>query len=101
VCSESDPATISTSPGTASPRSRTRASRPAACTAYLVARGLAVSVARDVTVALVSALEGAFVLARTLRDTEPLLAVGRVLAPHFRGVALLPRVAAEGVGSAR
>ena len=57
-------------------------------TAYFVSRGLARDTARDVTVALVSALEGAFVLARTLRDAEPLLAVGRVLAPRYRGVAL-------------
>jgi hypothetical protein len=37
---------------------------------------------------LIGALEGAFVLARTLRSTEPLLATGRVLAPQYRGVAL-------------
>ncbi len=49
-------------------------------TAYFVARGLAEPVARDVTVSLVGALEGAFVLARTLRSTEPLLAAGRALA---------------------
>ena len=56
---------------------------------------------RDVTTGIVAALEGAFVLARTLRDTEPLLAAGRVLAAQFRGVHLLPRVVAEDVGSAR
>lgn len=57
-------------------------------TEYFVARGLDRDVARQVTVALVSGLEGAFVLARTLRDTEPLLAVGRTLAAPYRGVAL-------------
>ena len=57
-------------------------------TAYFVARGMPDDEARDLTVALVGALEGAFVLARTLRDTEPLLAAGRVLAPRYRGVAL-------------
>jgi AcrR family transcriptional regulator len=60
-------------------------------TAYFVARGVPNDEARDLTVALVGALEGAFVLARTLRDTEPLLAAGRVLAPQYRGVALTSR----------
>ncbi|MBO0676641.1 TetR/AcrR family transcriptional regulator [Mycolicibacterium sp. S2-37] len=59
-------------------------------TAYFTARGLAPTQAREVTVALVAALEGAFVLARTLRDGEPLLAAGRVLGPQFRGVELIP-----------
>jgi AcrR family transcriptional regulator len=70
-------------------------------TAYFVARGLSHDEARDLTVALVGALEGAFVLARTLRDTEPLLAAGRVLAPRYRGVQMLPRVVPVEVGSAR
>ena len=51
------------------------------------ARGLDASQAREVTLALIGALEGAFVLARTLRSTEPLLAAGRALAPQYRGVA--------------
>jgi hypothetical protein len=70
-------------------------------TAYFVSRGLPEDAARDLTVALVAALEGAFVLVRTLRDTEPLLAVGRVLAPRYRGVQMLPRVVPVEVGSAR
>ncbi|MET0897409.1 MAG: TetR/AcrR family transcriptional regulator [Mycobacterium sp.] len=57
-------------------------------TAYFVARGLAPEAARQLTVALVSALEGAFVLARTLRSTEPLAAAGRALAPAYRGIEL-------------
>jgi AcrR family transcriptional regulator len=60
-------------------------------TAYFASRGLDEAVARDVTIAIVSALEGAFVLARTLRDTEPLLAVGRVLGARYRGIALVNR----------
>jgi AcrR family transcriptional regulator len=60
-------------------------------TAYFVARGVPNDEARDLTVALVGALEGAFVLARTLRDTEPLLAAGRVLAPQYHGVVLTSR----------
>jgi hypothetical protein len=55
---------------------------------YFRSRGLPEPIARDVTVVLIGALEGAFVLARTLRSTEPLLAAGRVLAPQYRGVAL-------------
>ena len=43
----------------------------------------------------------AFVLARTLRSTEPLLAAGRALAPQYRGVQLFPRVVLEGVGLGR
>jgi AcrR family transcriptional regulator len=70
-------------------------------TAYFASRGLPDGTARDLTVTLVGALEGAFVLARTLRDTEPLLAAGRVLAPQYRGVQLLPRVVPVVVGSAR
>ena len=62
-------------------------------TAYFVARGLPESQARDVTTAIVAGLEGAFVLARTLRSTEPLLSAGRVLAPQFKGVALTTRIA--------
>ncbi|HYZ68988.1 MAG TPA: TetR/AcrR family transcriptional regulator [Mycobacterium sp.] len=69
-------------------------------TAYFAARGLDEARAREVTLALIGALEGAFVLARTMRSTEPLLAAGRALAPQYRGVGLLPRVVPEGVGSA-
>ena len=57
-------------------------------TAYFHARGLDEPQARQVTLALICALEGAFVLARTLRSTEPLLAAGGALAPQYRGVAL-------------
>src|SRR5258708_17629645 len=60
--------------------------------AYFAARGLDSSTARELTLALISALEGAFVLARTLHSTEPLLAAGRALAPRYRGVELIPRV---------
>jgi AcrR family transcriptional regulator len=68
---------------------------------YFSLRGLDASRAREVTFALISALEGAFVLARTMRDTEALLAAGRALAHRYRGVALIPRVIPEGVGYAR
>jgi len=58
-------------------------------TAYFHARGLDETRARDVTLALIGALEGAFVLARTLRSTEPLVAAGRALGPQYRGVELI------------
>jgi AcrR family transcriptional regulator len=63
-------------------------------TAYFHRRGLDEPRAREVTLALIGALEGAFVLARTLRSTEPLLAAGRVLSPQYRGVELAPKMAA-------
>jgi AcrR family transcriptional regulator len=56
--------------------------------AYFAARGLDEATARDVTLAIIGALEGAFVLSRTLRSAEPLLAAGRTLAPQYRGVPL-------------
>jgi AcrR family transcriptional regulator len=57
-------------------------------TAYFQTRGLARDAARELTVALIGALEGAFVLARTLRSTEPLLVAGQTLASGYRGVPL-------------
>src|SRR6185295_11974553 len=60
--------------------------------AYFSSRGLDASQAREVTLALIGALEGAFVLARTLRSTEPLHAVGRALAPRYRGVPMTSHV---------
>jgi AcrR family transcriptional regulator len=63
-------------------------------TAYFHGRGLDEMRARELTLALVGALEGAFVLARTLRSTEPLLAAGRALAPHYRGVELAAKMSA-------
>ncbi|HJT92502.1 MAG TPA: helix-turn-helix domain-containing protein [Mycobacterium sp.] len=63
-------------------------------TAYFHARGLDETRAREVTLALIGALEGAFVLARTLRSAEPLLAAGRVLAPPYRGVELVSKMSA-------
>ncbi|MGE2689953.1 TetR/AcrR family transcriptional regulator [Mycolicibacterium pulveris] len=75
-------------------------------TAYFVGRGLDEAQARDVTLAIVGALEGAFILARTLRSTEPLLAAGRALAPQYRGTRLTAqpdpeRVLPGGVGFPR
>ncbi|MBX7434086.1 TetR/AcrR family transcriptional regulator [Mycobacterium sp. Y57] len=57
-------------------------------TAYFAARGVDDATAREVAVALIGGLEGGFLLARALRDTEPLRAAGRALAPRFRGIPL-------------
>src|SRR5690242_862791 len=62
--------------------------------AYFASRGLEAPHARQVTLALIGALEGAFVLSRTLRSAEPLLAAGRALAPHYHGVALAAKMSA-------
>ncbi|WP_040787456.1 TetR/AcrR family transcriptional regulator [Nocardia pneumoniae] len=48
-------------------------------TAYFVRRGLPAPDARDFILAVLAALEGAFVLSRTLRSAEPLRAAGRSL----------------------
>ncbi|AQA05778.1 TetR family transcriptional regulator [Mycobacterium sp. MS1601] len=66
--------------------------------AYFVGRGLDSETARELTVVLVSALEGAFILARTLRSTEPLILAGRALAPRYRGVAMSPSATAPTAG---
>ncbi|WP_040835868.1 TetR/AcrR family transcriptional regulator [Nocardia brevicatena] len=49
-------------------------------TDYFVRRGLPSGTARDLFLAVVGALEGAFVLSRTLRSAEPLHAAGRAMA---------------------
>ena len=68
-------------------------------TAYFAARGLDPSQAREVTLALIGALEGAFVLARTLRSTEPLLPRGLARWPRSTAVSRWPaRTAAPCAG---
>ena len=49
---------------------------------------------------LVAALAGDFTLARTLRNPEPLLAIGRVLGSPYRGVALTDLLTQQGYLSA-
>ncbi|MEU6830006.1 TetR/AcrR family transcriptional regulator [Nocardia beijingensis] len=46
-------------------------------TDYFVRRGLSAADARELVLAVLTSLEGAFVLSRTLRSTEPLHAAGR------------------------
>lgn len=48
-------------------------------TSYFVRRGLGAADARELMVAVLCALEGAFMLSRTLRSTEPLLAAGKAM----------------------
>jgi AcrR family transcriptional regulator len=62
--------------------------------AYFTSRGIDAPQARELTLALIGTLEGAFVLARTVRSREPLLAAGRVLAPRYRGVELAVKISA-------
>ena len=63
--------------------------------AYFASRGLDEPLARQVTTALIAGLEGAFLLARAIRDTAPLLATGATMAPQYRGIALAPRVGVD------
>ncbi|MGK8508126.1 TetR/AcrR family transcriptional regulator [Nocardia asiatica] len=55
-------------------------------TGYFVRRGLPAARARELILAVLAALEGAFVLSRTLRSTEPLLAAGRSLRARIEEV---------------
>ena len=55
-------------------------------TAYLTARGLTATDARTLIHAVLAALEGAFLMARSLRSQEPLIAAGRSLAVFARGL---------------
>lgn len=53
-------------------------------TAHFAAHGMDEPTARRVVLALVAALEGAFVLARALRSTEPLAAAGAAMEATVR-----------------
>ncbi|MFI2332033.1 TetR/AcrR family transcriptional regulator [Nocardia rhamnosiphila] len=52
-------------------------------TEYVAERGLPPDTARELILGIVTALEGAFVLSRTLRSTEPLLAAGRAMSARL------------------
>ena len=62
-------------------------------TRYMAGRGLSEPDARALTYAVLSSLEGAFILARGQRSAEPLLAAGRALAAY---VATLPVTSSAG-----
>ncbi|MFD6396598.1 TetR/AcrR family transcriptional regulator [Nocardia sp. NPDC060249] len=55
-------------------------------TGYFVERGVGAHAARELILAMLSALEGAFVLGRTLRSSEPLRAAGRAMAARVQVV---------------
>jgi AcrR family transcriptional regulator len=65
-------------------------------TAYFESRGLTPGMARKVIIAVICALEGAFVMTRTLRDTAPLLAAGTALAGAYDGVPLFATATSTG-----
>lgn len=50
---------------------------------YLVRRGLSPADAREMILAVLSALEGAFILSRTLRSTDPLRSAGRAMSARL------------------
>ncbi|WP_327393017.1 TetR/AcrR family transcriptional regulator [Streptomyces sp. NBC_01186] len=60
---------------------------------YLAGRGLSEADARSVVYALLTALEGAFLLARGLRSTEPFLAAGSTLATYVGSLAVSAKTA--------
>ncbi|MFX0581300.1 TetR/AcrR family transcriptional regulator [Nocardia nepalensis] len=53
------------------------------CTDYFTRRGLDAPEAHRFALAFLSALEGAFILSRTLHSTEPLRAAGQTLSSHL------------------
>lgn len=55
-------------------------------TDYFVRRGLSESDARQFILAFLAALEGAFILSRTLRSAEPLHAAGEAMAARINAV---------------
>jgi AcrR family transcriptional regulator len=60
-------------------------------TASVESHGVPPDEARELGIAYITGLEGAFVLARALRSPEPLLATGRMLASAAREVLAAPR----------
>ncbi|MEV6767039.1 TetR/AcrR family transcriptional regulator [Nocardia sp. NPDC051030] len=55
-------------------------------TTYFTQRGLPTTDARDLILAILGALEGAFILSRTLRSAEPLHAAGRTLSARVEAL---------------
>lgn len=64
-------------------------------TAYFESRGVHPDTAREVIIAIICALAGAFVMTRTLRDAAPLLAAGAALAGTYHGVPLTGKAATK------
>jgi AcrR family transcriptional regulator len=68
---------------------------------YFTTRGLAPDGARALTYALISALEGGFILARGQRSREPLIAAGRSIAAFARTLPTAGRAAPDPMPEAR
>ncbi|WP_227982661.1 TetR/AcrR family transcriptional regulator [Nocardia spumae] len=51
--------------------------------AYFRSRGLAATAAHDFVIAVLGALEGSFILSRTLRSTTPLASAGQAMAAYL------------------
>lgn len=64
-------------------------------TTYFAARGLDDAAARQVTTTVVAGLEGAFLLARAMRDVAPIVEMGNVLGARWAGVRLTSGAPAE------
>ncbi len=65
-------------------------------TAYFVRRGLPEDTARELIIGTLTALEGAFVLSRTLRSTAPLHAAGRAMSARLAELTAENRKRVEG-----
>jgi AcrR family transcriptional regulator len=69
-------------------------------TGYLTGRGLSGTDARYLTYALLSALEGAFILARGQRSREPLLAAGKAMAGYAATLSIATQASVASPGAA-
>jgi AcrR family transcriptional regulator len=67
--------------------------------AYLTGRGLGAADARALVYALLSAIEGAFILARGQRSTEPLVAAGKAMAAYAATLLAAARASAGPAGT--
>ena len=70
-------------------------------TAWVESHGVPPEEARELGIAYITGLEGAFVLARALRSPDPLLATGRMLASAARDVLATPRKPVKTKGARR
>jgi AcrR family transcriptional regulator len=59
-------------------------------TRYLTDRGLPQTDAQSAAYAILTALEGAFLLARALRSTDPFQSAGRMVASHIASMTKIP-----------
>jgi AcrR family transcriptional regulator len=64
-------------------------------TEYFLRYGLAETTARRLVLAILGALEGAFLLSRTLHSTEPLHAAGKAMATHAEALLTRTETAAD------